>query len=93
MLSFLCLQGDLVKGLASSDPQASSQAITRADAYLEKSGRKKEEEQGGERSNGVVVQDRTVINRRQDSSAAGIASNKSRMQVHWGLMPQESCEE
>lgn len=83
-LRFLCFpsfQGDLVKGLTSSDSHTSSEAIAKADEYLERSRKEKEKEEerkGGREAGGaadMVVQDRTVINRGQESSTP---SNESR---------------
>ena len=69
-----------MKGLTSSDSHTSSEAIARADEYLERSRKEKEEERKGCREGGgaagVVVEDRTVINRSQESSTASDESSE-----------------
>ena len=69
-----------MKGLTSSDSHTSSEAIERADEYLERRRKEKEEERKGWREGGgaagVVVEDRTVINRSQESSTASDESSK-----------------
>lgn len=69
-----------MKGLTSSDSHTSSEAIARADEYLERSRKEKEEERKGWREGGgaagVVVEDRTVINRSQESSTASDESSE-----------------
>ena len=73
-----------MKGLTSSDSHTSSEAIAKADEYLERSRKEKEEErkggrEGGGGATGVVVQDRTVINRRQESSTPSDESRELRL--------------
>ena len=72
-----------MKGLTSSDSHTSSEAIAKADEYLERRRKEKEEERKGGREEGgaagVVVQDRTVINRRQESSTPSDKSRELRL--------------
>ena len=63
-----------MKGLTSSDSHTSSEAIAKADEYLERKGGR---EEGG--AAGMVVQDRTVINRRQESSTPSDKSRELRL--------------
>lgn len=72
-----------MKGLTSSDSHTSSEAIAKADEYLERSRKEKEEERKGGReaggAAGMVVQDRTVINRGQESSTPSDESRELRL--------------
>ena len=72
-----------MKGLTSSDSHTNSEAIAKADEYLERSRKEKEEERKGGREGGgaagMVVQDRTVINRGQESSTPSDESRELRL--------------
>ena len=72
-----------MKGLTSSDSHTSSEAIAKADEYLERSRKEEEEERKGGReaggAAGMVVQDRTVINRGQESSTPSDESRELRL--------------
>ena len=72
-----------MKGLTSSDSHTSSEAIAKADEYLERSRKEKVEERKGSReaggAAGMVVQDRTVINRGKESSTPSDESRELRL--------------
>ena len=81
-----------MKGLTSSDSHTSSEAIERADEYLERS-RKEEEERKGCRKGGgaagMVVEDRTLINRSQESSTASDESSELNLASQVSLFSKE----